>query len=361
MRPRVGWRGDRPRPGSLGVKLPPRPGPFAQALGRLQAWTYEHGVRAARLAIGVAYFWIGALRFDPTASASEGYLPGRIVSALTRGALDWQQGAEILAYWECLIGFCLVAGVAVRFATLLMFAHALLMFVPLALWPRQIWSAFPFGLTIRGQIVLDNLVMVSCAMVLGASVPRRRAAGGFGAVGRWLGALDRRAVSWMGRHGIFCLRISMGVLYLWFGAIKFLPDDSAVSQRLADLMGAALRDASGGLLPPAVGLPALGALECLIGAGLLAGRLPRLLLALIPVQLLLTATPLLFEAGRVWADFPLVLTLPGKFLVRHLALYGAAVVIANSVALRAHGWSAGINPFSGRISRGAAEARTPPG
>lgn len=340
------------------MKLPPRPGPFAQAAGRLQAWTQEHGVRAARLAIGTVYFWIGALRFDPTGSAAEGYLPGRILSALTRGALDPGQGAEILAYWECLIGWCLVAGVAVRFATLLMFAHALLMFAPLAIWPRQIWSSFPFGLTIRGQIVLDNLVMVSCAMVLGSSVPRGPARGGSGSLGGWLRRADQRAVQWMGRHGILCLRISMGILYLWFGAIKFLPADSAAGARIADLMGAALRDATGGLLSPAAGVAVLATLECLIGAGLLAGRLPRALLALILVQLLLTAAPLAFAAERVWEDFPLVLTLPGKFLVRHFALYGAAVVIVNAVALRAHGWSAGINPFTGkRSSRAPAAGR----
>lgn len=342
------------------MKLPPRPGPLAQAFGRLQAWTYAHGVHAARLAIGTAYFWIGALKFDPTASDTEGYLPGRILSALTGDAIGWQVGAEILAGWECLIGYFLVAGIALRFATLLMIAHALLMFVPLALWPEQIWWSFPLGLTIKGQIVLDNLVMVSCAMVLAASVPRRQRASGFGAPGRWLRAADARAVRWMGRHGIFCLRISMGSLYLWFGAMKYFPTSTPAGARLADLMGNSLQDASGGLLAAAVLVPALATLECLIGLGLLAGRLPRTVLALILVHLLLMAAPLIFEPATIWSDFPFVLTLPGKFLIRHLALYGAAVVIVNSVAQRAHGWSADVNPFTGKVSRrGAADPLTP--
>lgn len=335
------------------LKLPPRPGPFAQAVGRLQAWTLDHGVHAARLAIGSVYFWIGALRFAPNASATEGYLPGRILSALSGGLIDSGLGGEILAYWECLIGFCLVAGIAVRFATLLMFAHALLMFVPLALWPRQIWSSFPFGLTIRGQIVLDNLVMVSCAMLLGSSVPRGRSSNRFGRAGASLRRADQRALEWMGRNGVLCARISMGILYLWFGAIKLLPASTVAGARIGDLMGASLRDATAGLVQPGFGLPALGVLECAIGIGLLAGRLPRLLLALILVQLLATATPLVVEPRQVWSDFPLVLTLPGKFLIRHLALYGSAVVIVNSLALRAHGWSAGVNPFTGKPSGAA--------
>lgn len=340
------------------MKLPPRPGPLAQAFGRLQAWTYAHGVQAARLAIGTAYFWIGALKFDPTASATEGYLPGRILSALTNGALDWQVGAEILAGWECLIGYCLVAGIALRFATLLMIAHALLMFVPLALWPDQIWDSFPLVLTIKGQIVLDNLVMISCAMMLAASVPRRQRASGGGPLGRWLGAADARAVRWMGRHGILCLRISMGVLYLWFGAMKYFPSRTPASVRLADMMGSAFHDASAGLLAPSAGVAGLATLECLIGLGLLAGRMPRALLALILAHLLLMAAPLVFTAHMVWTDFPFVLTLPGKFLIRHIALYGAAVVIVNSVAQRVHGWSADVNPFTGKAS-GRAASRPP--
>lgn len=324
------------------MKVPPRPGPLAQAFGSLQAWMSAHGVRTARLSIGTVYFWFGVLKFAPVVPGAEIYLPGRILSVATFGLLDRFDGAMVLATWECLIGYCLVAGIALRLATFLMFAHLLVMFLPMALWPRQVWHTFPFGLTIKGQIVLDNLVMIACGMMLASSVPRSGTAARFGRLGRWVSWWDDRASRWMGRHGVFCLRISMGVLYLWFGALKYVPS----AGEFAGFAGRILSNLSGGLIAPAVGLPFLATWECLIGVGLLLGRLPRLTLTLILLHLLLMTTPLLLEPEEIWIRFPFVLTLTGKFLIRHLVLYGAAIVIISSLAQRVQGWSALVNPFT---------------
>lgn len=321
--------------------VPPRSGPFARALGSLQEWVMAHGITTVRLLIGIVYFWFGALKFDPVVPAAEVYLPGRVISALTFGGLGIEDGTRVLAVWECLIGFCLVASIAVRMATLLMLAHLLIMFLPVALWPRQVWFSFPFVLTIKGQIIIDNLVLIACAMVLASSVPRHAGRQRGGRLGAWYRGGHERMAVWMGRHGILCLRIAMGGLYLWFGAIKFFAHTTPFE-------AFALKTAEGvlgGLLPAGAALLLLAALECLIGIGLLTGRAPRAVLLLIVLHLAGTVAPLLLETERIWIQFPFLLTLPGKYVIRHLALYSAAVVIAASVAQRARGWSAQINPF----------------
>lgn len=321
--------------------VPPRASLPARALGSLQEWVMAHGITAVRLLIGIVYFWFGALKFDPVVSAAEVYLPGRVISVLTFGGIGIEDGTRVLAVWECLIGFCLVASLAVRMATLLMLAHLLIMFLPVALWPKQVWFSFPFVLTIKGQIIVDNLVLIACAMVLASSVPRRTGRQRGGRIGAWYRSAHERMSLWMGRHGILCLRIAMGGLYLWFGAIKFF----AHTTRFENF---ALKNAEGmlgGLLPDGAALPALAALECLIGLGLLSGRAPRAVLLLIILHLAGTVAPLLLETGRIWIRFPFQLTLPGKYVIRHLALYSAAVVIAASVAQGARGWSAQVNPF----------------
>jgi len=110
-----------------------------------------------------------------------------------------------------------------------------------------------------------------------------------------------------------------------------------------------------GIVDPTVGAAVLASLECLIGIGLLTGRLPRTVLALILIHFGMMCTPLFFEPAAIWLRFPFVLTLTGKFLIRHLALYAAAIVIVSSVAQRAHGWSALVNPFQGRGRSGDAD------
>ena len=39
----------------------------------------------------------------------------------------------------------------------------------------------------------------------------------------WFDRLDARVTTWMARHGITMLRVSLGVVFLWFGALKFFP------------------------------------------------------------------------------------------------------------------------------------------
>jgi len=313
----------------------------------LQGWLYAHGVKTARLCIGSVYFWFGALRFSPGVTEAEAYLPGRVIAALTLGLIDGAQGANVLGSWECFIGFCLVAGIALRLTSFLMFAHLFVMFLPMALWPRQVWYAFPFGLTLRGQIILDNLVMIACGMVLASSVPRGVGGPRFGRVGRLLREGDDRASRWMGMHGVTCLRIAMGVLYVGFGALKYFPGGGG-GGGFPQFAGRIIERLSLGLAGPSVGAAVMATWECLIGLSLLAGRFPRLLLAMILLHLGAMFTPLFFEPETIWLRFPFMLTLTGKFLVRHLALYAAAIVIVSSVAQRAHGWSTLVNPFRGR-------------
>jgi hypothetical protein len=40
---------------------------------------------------------------------------------------------------------------------------------------------------------------------------------------RWLDAVDRRVTGWMADHGIPILRVALGVVFVWFGALKLVP------------------------------------------------------------------------------------------------------------------------------------------
>ena len=140
-------------------------------------------------------------------------------------------------------------------------------------------------------------------------------------------AIDTRVTAWMARHGITVTRLALGIVFLWFGAIKFVPDWSPA----ADLATRTVDRLTFGLIGPAVGLPVLAAWESAIGLGLLTGRLLRFTLLLLFLQMLGTMTPLVFFPSETFVAFPFSPTFEGQYIIKNLVLVGAALVIGATV------------------------------
>ena len=139
--------------------------------------------------------------------------------------------------------------------------------------------------------------------------------------------IDTRVTAWMARHGITLTRLALGIVFLWFGAIKFVPDWSPA----ADLATRTVDRLTFGLIGPAVGLPVLAAWESAIGLGLLTGRLLRFTLLLLFLQMLGTMTPLVFFPSETFVAFPFSPTFEGQYIIKNLVLVGAALVIGATV------------------------------
>lgn len=287
----------------------------------LRAWTLRHGFVTLRVCIGLVYFWFGALKFDPVVSHEDSYIPGLVMDALTLGLLPTEHGVWILAIWECLIGLFLTAGILMRPALVLMTAHLAVMALPVVLTPSKLWHAFPYGLTLKGQYIVKNLVFIGAAVALASRLPAAR-----GRRAPFLGG-------WFARRQALLLRLGLGVVYFWFGALKYFPNVSPAEQ----LAGATVERITFGWMPPAVGLPVLATWEVLIGVGLLAGVAPRAVVGLIVLHLLGTFTPFLFFPEQCWFDAPFGLTLEGKYIIRNLVLFSAALVLGTHAAQRS--WS----------------------
>ncbi|MGI8748654.1 MAG: DoxX family protein [Deinococcus sp.] len=135
--------------------------------------------------------------------------------------------------------------------------------------------------------------------------------------------LELRMIGWWAQHGIMLLRVSLGFVFLWFGAQKFFPGVS-VAQDLATRTISVL---SFGLVHPAVSLPVLATWECLIGLGLLSGRFIRFTLLLLFTQMAGTFLPLLFFPHETFKIYPLVPTLEGQYIIKNLVLVSAGLVV----------------------------------
>jgi uncharacterized membrane protein YphA (DoxX/SURF4 family) len=142
-----------------------------------------------------------------------------------------------------------------------------------------------------------------------------------------LDPVDVRLTQWMARYGVVTLRVTLGIVFFWFGVLKFFPGLSP-AQTLAVKTIDAL---TVGLLPAGVSLALLATLECAIGLGLISGKFMRLTLLLLAFQMVGAASPLVLFPGEVFAQFPYAPSLEGQYIIKNLVLVSAGIVIGATV------------------------------
>jgi uncharacterized membrane protein YphA (DoxX/SURF4 family) len=145
------------------------PGWFDRIDQRITETMADHGLTLLRLAIGIVFFWFGVLKYFPGASPAE-QLAGRTIETLTGGLVPSATALPILATWEVAIGIGLFIGRWMRAVLLLLFVQMLGTITPLFLFPSETFTIFPVAPTLEGQYIIKNIVIVSAAIVLGATV-----------------------------------------------------------------------------------------------------------------------------------------------------------------------------------------------
>src|SRR3954462_102777 len=91
---------------------------------------------------------------------------------------------------------------------------------------------------------------------------------------------EKRVVAWMAANGILLLRVSLGIVFLWFGALKFLPAYSPAEE----LAGVTIAKLTLGLVEPTAAVALLAVWETAVGIALVLGVHLRLALALLFLQ-----------------------------------------------------------------------------
>jgi uncharacterized membrane protein YkgB len=129
--------------------------------------------------------------------------------------------------------------------------------------------------------------------------------------------------AWISRHAVTLLRLSLGLVFLWFGILKFFPG-SGEAERLAARTMAWL---TFGRMTPAVSVPFLAAWESLIGLGLLSGFALRLTLIVLFAHLLGTMLPLFIFPQETFKVFPWIPNLDGQYILKNIILISAGLVL----------------------------------
>jgi hypothetical protein len=110
--------------------------------------------------IGVVYLWFGALKFIPNLSPAE-HLAQDTIHELTFGLLDARISILLLAILETGIGLFLLLNRFRKIILPLAIGHIVLTFTPLFLFPELVFGDVPFSLTILGQYIAKNIIILS--------------------------------------------------------------------------------------------------------------------------------------------------------------------------------------------------------
>ena len=143
---------------------------------------------------------------------------------------------------------------------------------------------------------------------------------------RQLDRLEAVASGWLARHSVDVLRVSLGLVFLGFGVLKFFPGLSPAENMAEDTMSALTL----GLVPESVGLVLVAALETAIGLSLTTGRWLRLGVALLGVAMVGILSPLVLLTDDLFAR-PYEPTLAGQYVLKDLVLVAGGLVVASNV------------------------------
>jgi len=115
---------------------------------------------ALRISLGIVFFWFGALKIFGESPANE-------VITKTIYWFNPDIFIPVLGVWESIIGICLLVPSFIRVGLFLLALQMPGTFLPLILLPEVCFQSVPFNLTLEGQYIVKNLVLIGAAMAVG--------------------------------------------------------------------------------------------------------------------------------------------------------------------------------------------------
>lgn len=124
-----------------------------------------HSARFLCFSIGIVYVWFGLLKFFPGLSPAEN-LAGETMSVLTFHLVPSNVSIPLLALWETGLGILLILNRWHRISIPLALVHISLTFTPIFLLPELVFADNPLLLTLTGQYIAKNIIIISVLVYL---------------------------------------------------------------------------------------------------------------------------------------------------------------------------------------------------
>lgn len=130
-------------------------------------WMNRHGHFFLRGSMGIIFVWFGLLK-------AFGQSPVNDLVARTVYWFDPDVFIPILGGWETAIGVCFLFHPLIRAGILLLFLQIGGTFLPLIILPEVCFqSGNPLILTMEGQYIVKNLLIISAAIVIGGTARQK--------------------------------------------------------------------------------------------------------------------------------------------------------------------------------------------
>ena len=117
--------------------------------------------------------------------------------------------------------------------------------------------------------------------------------------------------------------VSIGLVYLWFGSLKFFSGLSPAE----NLAKNTIEHLTAGLILPELSIVLLAIWETLIGVLLICNIWYRFALNLAVIHIIFTFSPFLFFPDLLWTEAPFGLTLLGQYIVKNIVFLGVLLVL----------------------------------
>ncbi|MBD3580898.1 DoxX-like family protein [Flavobacterium selenitireducens] len=124
------------------------------------------------------------------------------------------------------------------------------------------------------------------------------------------------------RNGIGILTVSVGLVFFWFGFLKFFGSLSAADE----IASRTISWLTLGYLNEEISMPVLGVIECVIGLGILTRKFMKYVIHLMYFQMAGTLLPLAIFTSDTWKQ-PFVPTLEGQYIIKNSILISVAIVL----------------------------------
>lgn len=135
-------------------------GPLDRAIA---GWMRRNGLFILRIGLAVVFIWYGILK--PLGMSPAADLVRRTVYFVPPDLF-----IPILGWWEVAIGVGLLFRSLNRTAIFLLFLQMPGTLLPLVLLPEVCFTQIPWGLTLEGQYIIKNAVLIGAALVVGGTV-----------------------------------------------------------------------------------------------------------------------------------------------------------------------------------------------
>jgi uncharacterized membrane protein YphA (DoxX/SURF4 family) len=125
------------------------------------------------------------------------------------------------------------------------------------------------------------------------------------------------------KNAVKLLRISIGIIYFWFGILKFFPGYSPAEELAISTINALTFN----YIPSSVNIVLLASWEVIVGILMIFGLFKKPTLVLMLIHMVCTFTPMLFFPKLAFNTIPYGFTIVGQYIMKNIIIISASWIL----------------------------------